>query len=320
MRIGQNPAKFIDHVAQPQAITVAIVTYIPFSGGYYSQSLEVLETCLGSLKRHTELPHDLMVFDNASCPEARQFLLQAHQAGDIQYLVLSEENIGKGGAWNFIFSAAPGETIAYADSDIYFFPGWLSAQVKLLDTFPNVGMVTGLPLWSPEEFSTSTIRWAENEPGASLERGQFLAWEDYWRHSRSLGKDEAEARAHYQSRQDICVTYQGQRVFVGAGHFQFVGRKKVLQSALPIPSERPMGQVRSLDISLNANGYLRLSTPQWWVQHLGNTLESWGDLPGAQAIQHKSPAYKPRNDRIWPPLRKGLVWLHNKTFNLLYRG
>jgi hypothetical protein len=30
MRVGQNPASFIDTVAQPKAVTVALVTYIPF--------------------------------------------------------------------------------------------------------------------------------------------------------------------------------------------------------------------------------------------------------------------------------------------------
>jgi glycosyltransferase involved in cell wall biosynthesis len=320
MRIGQNPAKSIDHVAQPAAITVAVVNYIPFNSGYYSQSLKVLQASLGSLKRNTSETYDLMVFDNASCPEVRQFLLQAQKDGDIQYLVLSEKNVGKGGAWNFIFSAAPGETIAYADSDIYFFPGWLTAQTKVLDAFPNVGMVTGLPLWSPEEFSTSTIDWAERNPEVNLERGRFLTWEDYWRHSKSLGKDEGESRRHYLSRQDICLVYGEQRYFVGAGHFQFVARKKVLQSTLPIPSERPMGQVRALDIAMNAKGYLRLSTPQWWVQHLGNTLEGVQDIPDYRDQKLGQQHFSRKGGKLWAPFRKGVVWLHGKTFDLLYRN
>lgn len=320
MRIGQNPAKFIDHVAQPAEITVAVVNYIPFIGGYYRQSLEVLQECLASIWRNTDLPYDLLVFDNASCQEARQFLLEAHQNGKIQYLVLSDKNVGKGGAWNFIFSAAPGEIIAYADNDIYFLPGWLSAQIKVMETFPKAGMITGLPLWSPEEYSTSTIEWAQNNPDASLERGQLLSWEDYWRHSKSLGKDEDEARQRYRSRQDICLVYQGQRYFVGAGHFQFVARKEILQKALPIPSERPMGQVRSLDIAINSNGYLRLSTSQLWVQHLGNTLEGLEKEPGYHPQDFKDSGVGHKNRALRGLYRKGLIWLHNQTFDLLYRG
>jgi hypothetical protein len=322
MRIGQNPAKFIDQVAQPAKITVAIVTYIPFLGGYYAESLDVLKACLSSIWENTDLPYDLMIFDNASCKMVRQFLIEAQHQEHIQYLVLSDKNIGKSGAWNIIFSGAPGEIIAYADSDIYFFPGWLPAHIKVLEQFPNTGMVTGMPLWSPDEFSTSTVEWAQKNPQARLERGQLLTWEDYWRHSRSLGKDEAEARQHYGEHQDICLFYQGQKYYVGAGHFQFAARRKALQDALPIPSERPMGQVRSLDKSLNAKGYLRLSTSEWWIQHIGNTLDGLKGLPGyhQQRLVHKGKTSKANRLFSWGPVRKMLVWMQNKSFEILYRS
>lgn len=322
MRVGQNPAKFVDHVAQPQKITVAVVTYIPFLSGYYAESLGVLKACLDSLWANTDLPYDLLVFDNASCQEVRAFLVEAHRQGRIQFLFLSDKNIGKGGAWNCIFGGAPGEIIAYADSDIYFYPGWLSALVKVLETFPQAGMVTGMPLWSPEEFSTSTLLWAQDTPEARLERGQILAWEDYWRHSRSLGKAEAEARAHFTGRQDLCLHYQGQKYFIGAGHFQFVARRTAIQSILPVPSERPMGQVRSLDSALNAAGYLRLSTTQWWVQHVGNSLQGLEQIQaaGVPASPKAASLPKSRKSWAWKPARKLLLWVYNKTFDILYRN
>lgn len=313
MRVGQNPAKAIEHVAQPSGITATVITYIPFLGGYYTHSLEILKVCLSSLRENADLPFDLLVFDNASCAEVRDYLSQAQKRGEIQFLWLSDRNIGKGGAWNVIFGGAPGEIIAYADSDIYFFPGWLSALVKVLETFPQAGMVTGMPMWSPPEFSRSTVEWAQHHPVARLERGRLLPWEDYWRHARSLGQDEAEARAYHEAHEDICLHFQGQRYYVGAGHFQFVARKRVLQSVLPIPSQRPMGQVRSLDRALDEQGYLRLSTSDWWVQHLGNTLEGLGTLAGA-ARRQNPPLRQPKL------IRRALLWLHNQTFRLLYRS
>ena len=104
------------------------------------------------------------------------------------------------------------------------------------------------------------------------ERGHFLTWEDYWRHSRSLGADETHARQRHTETEDICLVVGGKRYFVGAAHFQFTGPKAAFQSILPLEYDRPMGQVRRLDIALNDKGYLRLSTPEWWVQHMGNTL------------------------------------------------
>jgi hypothetical protein len=321
MRIGQNPAKFVDHVVQPARITVAVVSYIPFLGGYYTESLDVLKTCLESIWQNTDLPYDLLVFDNASCQETRQYLEQSAQQGRIQYLVLSEKNIGKGGAWNFIFSAAPGEVIAYADSDIFFYPGWLSALMDVLESFPKAGMVTGMPLWSPAEFSTSTVTWAHTEPGVEIQHGKFLPWQDYWRHSRSLGKDENVTRQHFDSCQDVCLLHQAKRYYIGAGHFQFIARRQVLQEALPIPSDRPMGQVRSLDIALNQKGYLRLSTPEWWIQHMGNTLQNLESnlTTPATPSQKDTSQRSPSGFWEWGVIRRLLFWLHNKSFEILYR-
>ncbi len=318
MRVGQNPAKSARTVAQPKKITVAVVSYIPTLGGYYAESLEVFKTCLHSIWEHTKIPYDLMVFDNASCHEVRDYLSAAQDAGKIQYLTLSEQNIGKAGAWNFIFGAAPGDYIAYADSDVYHHPGWLKPQIELLEMFSETGMVTGMPMWTPEEFSTATVTWAEQDPEVKFERGKFLAWEDYWQHSKSLGKDEAYAREKFDNIQEAVIEYQDQRYFIGAAHFQFVARKTALQAVMPIPSERPMGQVRRLDVALNEAGYLRFCTPDLWVQHMGNTLRpefkmSPTGTPQKSGVRIAGSWWKNRL------VRRIAHWLYHQTFNILYK-
>jgi hypothetical protein len=323
MRVGQNPAKLIDTVAQPKPVTVALVTYIPFLEGYYAESLEVLKVCLGSIWENTDVPYDLLVFDNASCPEVSTFLADTYRKGQIQYLVLSDKNIGKGGAWNFIFGGAPGKFIAYADSDVYFFPGWLSAQLKVFDDFPNLGMVTGAPMRIPQEFSTSTIEWAEMHPEIVLERGVLLSWEDWWRHARSLGvNSEEEGRRLYAVNEDVCLVHNGVRYFIGAAHFQFVAQQRALQQVLPLPSQRPMGQVRSLDIAINQMGLLRLSTPDWWVQHLGNSLQGIDQESGYVQELSSNGQQQSRPGNFWhlKPLRRLLLWAHDRTFELLYKN
>ncbi|HPC06129.1 MAG TPA: glycosyltransferase family A protein, partial [Anaerolineaceae bacterium] len=149
MRIGQNPAKNQKEVAKPERITVAVLNYIPVLSGYYSQMLDVLKVCLGSIRDTADLPFDLLVFDNGSCEEVTRYLNEEKDQGRIQYLMLSEKNLGKGGAWNMIFSGAPGEIIAYTDNDVQFYPGWLSKSVELLETYPTVGMVTARPFRTP---------------------------------------------------------------------------------------------------------------------------------------------------------------------------
>jgi len=118
MRKGQNPAKFVKDVPHPERITVALLNYIPFLSGFYAETLDVLKVCLNSIHKDAGLPFDLMVFDNGSCSEVRDFLVSEKGAGRIQYLILSDKNVGKGGAWNVMLPGAPGEIITYTDSDV----------------------------------------------------------------------------------------------------------------------------------------------------------------------------------------------------------
>lgn len=329
MRVGQNPAKFIESVPQPQRVTVAVVVYIPFLNGYYAEGLDVLKVCLESLWQSTSLPYDLLVFDNASCIEVRDYLVEARRQGRIQYLVLSDRNVGKGGAWNFIFQGAPGEVIAYADSDVSFSPGWLERSLEILDTFPRVGMVSARPLRTPERFYTATLEWAAQTPEATLDKGQFTPWEMFKEHNDSLGIALETAQEWFRDSQDVRVCYRGLTAYVGAAHFQFVARKDVLQAFLPFKMERPMGQVRSLDQQLNEAGYLRLTTSQALVKHLGNSLlvENSVGFPLRQSAKSadtentgstRSPSPWRKRFANLPPIRRSLLWLYDRIFRLYF--
>jgi glycosyltransferase involved in cell wall biosynthesis len=272
MRVGQNPAKFVKSVAQPSAITVTVVSCIPFLSGYYEHNLEVLRECILSLHRNRERQFDLMVFDNHSCREVRGFLIDAYEKDIIQYLVLSGKNIGKIGAWNYMFGAAQGQFVAFCDSDVLFRPGWLSASLDLFDRFPNVGMVTGRPTRTPKEYLTSTINWASKLGDSSFKEGCLLDWETYAEHSRSLGLADNEARKEYDGGTDYLITYDGKSAFAGASHFQFIVRRDILDKIFPMKSEKPMRGEPEFDKIVNDLGYLRLSTVEPYVLHMGNSL------------------------------------------------
>ncbi|MEJ5203426.1 MAG: glycosyltransferase family A protein, partial [Anaerolineales bacterium] len=206
MRIGQNPAKFVKEVARPARVTVTVLNYIPFLSGFYAEILDVLKACLGSIYENTDTEYDLLVFDNGSCAEVKQFLMGEHEVGRIQYLILSEKNLGKGGAWNIILGGAPGEIIAYTDNDCYFYRGWLERSLEILETFPNVGMVTARPFRTPPEFYSATVAWGEQTPEVTVEHGHFIPFEVFREFDLSLGQSEEEIRQHYETSEDVRLT------------------------------------------------------------------------------------------------------------------
>ena len=275
MRVGQNPAKTVKEVAKPKRITVAVLNYIPFMSGFFAETFDVLKLCLGSIWENSDLPYDLLVFDNASCPEVREYLVQKQQEGKIQFLILSDTNLGKGGAWNIMLAAAPGEIIAYTDNDCYFFPGWLSNSLKVLETYPNVGMVTSRPVAVDHIYNTKTIEWAQAEPASQIDRGRFIDWETFKSFEMSLGISEDAASKRYETHEDTVISYQGQHAFVGALHYQFLAYKRVMQEFLPFDMDKPMGQVRQLDIRVNEAGYLRLMTSEPYMNNISNQLPDW---------------------------------------------
>ena len=354
MRKGQNPAKFVKAVARPERITVALLNYIPFLSGFYAETLDVLKMCMESMRKDAGLPFDLMVFDNGSCPEVRDFLVKEKDEGRIQYLILAEKNMGKGGAWNVMLAGAPGEVIAYTDSDVLFSPKWLSRSVEILETFPNVGMVTARPFRTPPGFIESTLKWARDN--ARLEEGQFIPWETFLEFNLSLGQTEEENRKVYAETRDWRMTYSpislrgaerrsnlplneetaslqdasqsqpalaatSQEIvaFAGASHWQFTAYKSTLQQFLPFDMDKPMGQVRQLDKRMNDAGLLRLMVSDPLAMNMSNTLGYLrGELKESGKWKNQKRAGLTRRVLELGPIKKMLLALYNRIFSWYY--
>jgi glycosyltransferase involved in cell wall biosynthesis len=310
MRKGQNPAKSAKTVAKPERITVALLNYIPFLSGFYAEGLDVLKVSLESMRNDAGLPFDLMVFDNGSCEEVRDFLVKEKEEGRIQYLILSEKNMGKGGAWNVMLAGAPGEIISYTDSDVLFYPNWLKKSVELLETYPNVGMVTARPFRTPEKFLQASLKWSKGN--CELNQGDILPYEWFYEFSITLGFSDKELKKIYSETTDYYVIYKSLPAYLGASHWQFTAYKDVLAEFLPFNMDKPMGQVRQLDERMDAAGYLRLMPVDRYAQNMSNTLPAHLKAGSPVPKQVSSPK------RFWefPFIKKPLMALYNSIFNI----
>ncbi len=274
MRTGKNPAKAGIPAYVPKKLGVALITYIPINEGYFKYSLEILRYQLESLRATTE-DYDLLIFDNGSCSQAVAELRSLHDDNWIDWLILSQHNMGKAGAWNWIFAAMPNELICYADSDVLFRPGWLETSLAVLDAFPQAGIVAAQP-------NFFDVLEGQGKAHLALKNEPQYVFQEYWpdreivaEYCRGIAaSDELSAQFHHNSLPAIANRDRDVQAVIGASHMQFLIRREVARQVTPLPSTRGLlrTETMSIDFKIDDLGYLHLSTLKPYVFHMGNTV------------------------------------------------
>ncbi len=309
---------------RPKSVTLVTIVHIPETIGYWAESLDVLKICLHSARTTTRVPHDLMVVDNGSCAEARAYLSKLHARGEIDFLVLSSRNLGKPGAWNLAFPAAPGEYIAYFDSDVAFRADWLEESIKVIDEFDHAGMVTARPRKAPrvrerDDDRVTREAIARAGPDLTVERGKLIPQDVIDEHFRSVG---AEMGTRGYPEEEIRITRGGVSAYVGSSHFQFLTTRRVAREILPIEiTTHPLGDDFRWDVGLGERGLLRLSLVEPLVVHLGNSLRGETLSSEQEALLSSSSRKTTPPARRWwmgsSLVRRALKKVNRVTGNLL---
>jgi hypothetical protein len=276
-RIGMNPSRGVTLDFEPARTTVAVLVYAPHQAGYFQNRMDVTKMTIQSILANTKEPFDLLVFDNGSSPEMVDYLQSLYGSGLIDYLLLSKRNIGKLNALNMIFNFAPGEIVAYSDDDIFHLPGWLGKHLEIIDTFPNVGAVTGFYIRQRVGMSSESTLAFANQPGIKTERGLLMPrkWEEEY--LINSGRTWERYETEVEGLEDIIVTYKGLEAWVSAHHFQMVSPKKIMQEVLSemLPTgwtDRAMGRMVEMDDLMDSKGYLRFCTREQTVRLMGNVI------------------------------------------------
>jgi len=281
-RIGMNPGRGKTSDYQPARVTAAVLTFLPNDVGYFADRFDVMRVCIESLLKNTKEPFDLMVFDNGSQRKVVDYLRGLRETGDIDFLYLSAQNVGKINALQMMFRTAPGDVIAYCDDDVFFLPGWLERHLEVLDTYPNVGLVTGMYIKPHmKEGVEATMRFAQRID-VKMERGQLVDHVIEQHYIENMGRTWERYNQEVDDLEDVRITYRGIQTYASAGHYQFVAKKEKILQALPREwSQNLMGQMRELDLAVDGLDLLRLCTTPATIRLLGNQINK----KGAQMIK-----------------------------------
>ena len=89
-----------------------------------------------------------------------EFLQSELMADRIDHLILNRRNIGAGNSLFQFLRSAPGRYVYFfSDGDIYYRPGWMEAHLRIMKTFPKVGVLGGIPVKGMDNRHTdSTIQ------------------------------------------------------------------------------------------------------------------------------------------------------------------
>ncbi len=335
MRIGENPQKFARKNPElarlqfkvPRPLTFTTVTYVPHLLGYYQSGLDILKLVFSSLKASVRDPFDLMVFDNGSCPEVIEHLVELKRRDVIQWLFLSSCNMKKIGAWNIMFPAAPGKLVYYFDSDIYHYPNWLEASRAILEAFPKAGIVNAFPFLGTRQ-KERTLKLATQDPEISLETGRFVDTSILREMAEGLGTDPSSYVEKKMKEEQVRLRARGKTALVSSSHCQFLTRSGLLRKIFPRDPEWAMNNSeKDFDELVSSHGYMHLSTTNGHIYHLGNTLtHKWREVAKREGVELLS---KEENELVplpliirkvlgMRPIKAVLLWLYGLFFRLLY--
>jgi len=281
-RVGMNPGRGKKSDFTPARVTVSVLTYMPSDIGYFKDRFDVMRVCIESILKNTQEPFDLMVFDNGSSDKVVDYLHKQHNAGNIDFLLLSSKNIGKIGALQIMCKAAPGEIIAYCDDDVFFLPGWLKRHLEVIDAYPDVGAVTGMYIKPHmKEGVETTMRFAA-KPDVKTEKGNLINKDLELHYIANMGRTWEQYQKEIRGLEDVRMTYKGIQTYASAGHYQFIAFKEQILKALPDQwQSNLMGKMRELDIRIDDLKMLRVCTTPATVRLLGNNI----NVEGAEFIR-----------------------------------
>jgi hypothetical protein len=325
MRVGTNPVRNRYQVYSPKHIGVASITFVPVIDGFFKESLNVIDVHLHSLRRTLGMNADILIFDNCSCEEATDFLLELYGSGVIDFLILSKHNLGKTGSLNWIFSSMPHEFIVSTDSDVLFRPKWAERSLEVFDSFEQVGIVSAQPAFfnTSDSIQHMAANMAQGMPDIDI-RQQAPFPEAFKEYCDGINASDEVRQMVTQNELKVVTNPVNQvEAVLGSTSMQFMIRRDAARQLVPLPAEFTLDSDdhQAINRRMQALGYFQLSLPDALVYHMGNTLQS-EHIPEINRLKQKADEIvgeaqkeipRPKEENI---LKTWLIWATTRSDRL----
>ena len=271
-------------------VSLGIVTHYT-TDKWHEHRMDVVKLCLDSMIAGAR-PHktELMIWDNGSTPEFRKMLRSYSPDVYIESI-----NVGPHNARRALCHMARAPIISLSDDDILYSWDWLTQQLLILKTYPNVGLVSGSPMrmaMDPRGGVLSTQNWAMQEPACHVWKGKILTaaqWEDDF--CVSLGSQPGiYEKCDSFKWADWLLEYKGLRAWGHGHHMMFTAYVDRIEPFLQ--KSVTLIDLAHFNIRVGEAGYNQLCTYDRTCCHIGNDIDiTIQNAKIVMLIPHKLPEF-----------------------------
>lgn len=281
MRVGQNPEKSKEILLEHKQHRVIIPIFIPNEEGFHANALEVFRLNLESLISTIGDETNITVINNDSIPKVNAFLQPYLESGKIDRYVVNRENRGKA---EVVLAAARSsweEFITVADADILFYDGWVGKVAEAFHAFPKAGVVALLTFPDSVNRATTSVLFDNFFRGA-IKAGKIVKEEELKRSYQSIGLSGSERESKALESKRLYLVNDGEKYLIGANHAVATYRREVffydIETKVKYPFRRKAKLIKNfMDIPSDKCGFWRISFPQSYAYHMGNSILDWYD-------------------------------------------
>lgn len=149
-KIGYAAAKYVDKNFRFKNFDKNLKIVLGFGGAGYEVSIVLavkdnvryLKHCVDSIYNYTKENFELIIIDNASSIEVKDFLEELQRNRENVKVIINKENMGYAYACNQGIKIATGNYLCMLDIDTIVTPGWLTDMLNCMKKNKRCGIVT----------------------------------------------------------------------------------------------------------------------------------------------------------------------------------